>query len=362
MFSKETNWGSPYVALSSRLPPFGMASGWYVIAASSELKPGRVLCRHYFNRELVLFRTESGAPCVADAYCPHLGAHLGKLGRVEGEQLRCGFHGFRFDRTGACVATGYGQPPPKARLGVCHFREQNGIILAWFHPLGHDPNWTVPSVDNDGWTAMRWRRFRIETTPQETTENSVDFGHFAQLHGFENGSVQSPLSVAGPHLATTYAGRRLYRLLGGPAVKVDIRYDVDVWGLGYSHVRVTFPILPVQGHGLRVWVLATPLTESAVDLILGVSTPHSLRPLSRLFRSMALWMISHEVKTDLGVWNYKRYVDKPCLTVGDGPIMSYRRWAAQFYDANAPAESVLLGAAASCSQAADASLLQRVSA
>ena len=31
----------------------------------------------YFDQELVIFRTESGAVKVLDAYCPHMGAHLG---------------------------------------------------------------------------------------------------------------------------------------------------------------------------------------------------------------------------------------------------------------------------------------------
>lgn len=54
-----------------------------------------------------------------DAYCPHLGAHLGIGGTVEGETLRCPFHAFRFDTGGVCVATGYGtKPPPTARARV----------------------------------------------------------------------------------------------------------------------------------------------------------------------------------------------------------------------------------------------------
>ena len=67
--------------------------GWYVVASSEEIKPGTVVGRRYFERELAIFRTRAGVLRVIDAYCPHMGAHLAKVGRVDGEKLVCGFHG-----------------------------------------------------------------------------------------------------------------------------------------------------------------------------------------------------------------------------------------------------------------------------
>ena len=118
--------------------------GWYVVAASDEIAPGTVLGRRYFDRELAIYRSRSGVVSVVDAHCPHMGAHLGRVGRVEGELLRCGFHGFKFDGTGTCVATAYGSPPPQgARLTKWEVREQNGYILSWFHPKGESPEYLL---------------------------------------------------------------------------------------------------------------------------------------------------------------------------------------------------------------------------
>src|SRR5436190_1553595 len=84
---------------------------------------------------IVLYRTAEGRAVVTHPFCPHLGAHLGHGGRVEGETLRCPFHGFRFDASGACVAAYPGaKPPPKCQLPVYASREKNGHILAFFHP------------------------------------------------------------------------------------------------------------------------------------------------------------------------------------------------------------------------------------
>ena len=57
--------------------PFPIPNGWFALARSDEVGPGAVLPVRYFGRDLVVFRTESGRPAVLDAYCAHMGAHLG---------------------------------------------------------------------------------------------------------------------------------------------------------------------------------------------------------------------------------------------------------------------------------------------
>src|ERR1700737_3567486 len=75
--------------------PFPIPNGWFIVAASADIGPGDVTPLHYFDRDLVLFRGEDGAPYLVDAYCPHLGAHLGVGGRVEEGCIRCPVHGWR---------------------------------------------------------------------------------------------------------------------------------------------------------------------------------------------------------------------------------------------------------------------------
>ena len=51
--------------------------GWYFVSYSDDLDAGQSKPLHYFDTELVLFRTEDGNPVLMEAYCPHMGAHLG---------------------------------------------------------------------------------------------------------------------------------------------------------------------------------------------------------------------------------------------------------------------------------------------
>src|SRR5688572_27406062 len=75
-------------------------TGWYQIGYSAELAPGDVRPVRYFDKELVLFRTEGGEVSLLDAYCPHLGAHLGYGGEVKGDCIACPFHDWRFTVSG----------------------------------------------------------------------------------------------------------------------------------------------------------------------------------------------------------------------------------------------------------------------
>src|SRR5262249_43219667 len=150
-------------------PP--IPNGWFQVAYSDELGPGQVLPLSYFDRELVLFRTASGEPRLLDAFCPHLGAHLGYGGKVEGECIRCPLHAWKFDGAGNCTEVPYAKKvPPKARIAAWPVREKAGLVLAWHHAGGAPPAWEVPEVPEYGheeWTDYERRRWKIRTRNQE---------------------------------------------------------------------------------------------------------------------------------------------------------------------------------------------------
>src|SRR5258706_8157868 len=135
-------------------PPY--PNGWFQVAYADELGPGAVLPLEYFGQSLVLFRGGDGAPRALDAFCPHLGAHLGYGGRVDGDRLVCPFHGWRFDGCGACVEVPYAKKiPPRAKLRAWPVREVNGLILVWYHAEGEAPSYDVPSLveyGDENWT------------------------------------------------------------------------------------------------------------------------------------------------------------------------------------------------------------------
>ncbi len=314
-------------------------SGWFVLAASSELGRAKVLTRRLAGADVVLFRNERGEAAVVDAYCPHLGAHMGHGGRVREGALECPFHGFRFDRAGACIATGYGtKPPPQARVHSLPVEERAGWLFAWFDPSGAAPTWALPELDPAGWTPLRPHLLRLRTHPQETTENSVDAGHFGFVHRYRDLELRH-FEERGPYLHTRYGFVRPGAVPGvGRDLQVEIA--VHVWGLGFSYVDVT---LAKVGLLTRQFVLPVAIDEGWTELRLGMV----LRPapsgggigawlprvlLDHVVAPIAMRHYVADVLQDRAIWENKIHLPRPLLAQGDGPIGRYRRWCRQFYE------------------------------
>jgi nitrite reductase/ring-hydroxylating ferredoxin subunit len=315
----------------------GLPSGWFVVASSAELAPGASLTRPFMSEELVVYRTQRGEARAVSPYCPHLGAHLGRNGRVEGETIRCDFHGFCFDGRGACVKTAYGtRPPPAAQLPVRHVREQHGSILVWHDPAGGPPTWEVPLLDVAGWSPFQLDRHTLRGHPQETSENSVDLGHLGVVHGYHGVKMLAEPRVDGAHLYARYEMKRPVGPLGRIGIAIHTSFDVAVHGFGYSLVEATLVRFDTR---VRFLVASTPTEADRIQMTLGTSVqePRALGaaagPLARAILPIVASMFRADVQQDFPIWEHKRYVPRPALAQGDGPLALYRRWAAQFYPA-----------------------------
>lgn len=315
------------VGSARTLLPF--PEGWYAVAMDSEVRRGKVLTRRFMDREVVVYRTSSGRVVVANATCPHLGAHLGG-GRVRGECIECPFHHFRFSPEEDCVSTPYETSVPTgAQMSVHRSAVLAGAVLV-YHGPGDPPRWRVTEPDDDGWGPTVFRRLRMRGHPQETTENSVDYGHFRALHGFEGFRVLSSLDVDGPRLSATYTSERRYPF----GVGFTDHYQLVVDGVGFSRVQVRVG----RSWDVRQLVLSTPIGGGEVDVRLSAAarrrddcSPSQKAIPPAVFAQVALGVVAREVGRDKTIWKTKAFLERPALAAGDGPIMKYRRWARQFY-------------------------------
>jgi nitrite reductase/ring-hydroxylating ferredoxin subunit len=314
----------------------GIPVGWYTVATSRELKCGNVLPVRYFGEELILYRTESGAAHLTGAYCPHMGAHLAK-GTVKGENLECPFHGFQFGGDGRCVRA-YGKSVPrKAKLDTWSVLEHNGFIFAWYHPERMAPEWQVPVLPGpeQGWTRFSTRAIQVSSHPQETSENSVDVGHFVKLHGFGDAWYEGDLEIDGHLLKGAYGIK--YMLPGN--FPLTAKFNVEVHGLGYSLVRVSLPRFDAE---INLLVLSSPIDNGSIILRTAASVKNWGPSVWTYFVREAAGMgLNREVGQDAPIWETKRYLDKPILAEGDGPIAEYRRYCKQFYPPSAAVTSKL---------------------
>ena len=327
----------------NRFPFPVFPDGWYTLAFTDELARGSILTREIGGQQIVIFRTETGEAVCLDAYCPHMGSHFGHGGDVVGEDIRCPFHHFQFDKTGGCTKTGYGtKVPKKATVRSWPIVERNEQLMVYFSAAGDAPEWDVPELDWDGWSKPIFDCFRVKTHPQETTENSVDLGHFSIVHKYHDIEELAPIAMDGPYLSTNYAFSRKNDVFGAGPPTVRTEFQTHVWGLGYSLVE-----LHVLGVGLRsrVWVLPSHTDGEYIELRAAMSVRNDLNrgaahwglnllPQTlavKLIRKMAFRAYTHDLHQDFDIWENKIYVHPPVLAKGDGPVAKYRKWARQFY-------------------------------
>jgi vanillate O-demethylase monooxygenase subunit len=104
---------------------------WYVAAWDHELIDGKLLARTILDKPVMLYKGDSGRVAALDNRCCHRGAKLSN-GRMEGDDIRCMYHGLKFDPSGKCIQIPGQDNIPKG-LGVRSYPvvERQHLVWIW---------------------------------------------------------------------------------------------------------------------------------------------------------------------------------------------------------------------------------------
>jgi phenylpropionate dioxygenase-like ring-hydroxylating dioxygenase large terminal subunit len=333
----EREFGASGISLS----PYRFPTGWFIVGFASDLAPGEVKRVHYFGEELVLFRTESGQLNVLDAYCQHLGANMGVGGTVEGENIVCPWHGWRWRGDGTNALIPYSKIGCKnnVRVRTYHSTEWYGFMLVWHERHGRAPYWqppVLPELETDEYYPLHPHTRmvnRVKVHAQMIIENAADPYHVQYVHKAANPATTASFEVSGYHLHATvnahFGGGRAQTWLT-PNGPVDAKIIYDNYSLGLGIVR--FPselVATVQVTG------QTPVDEDYTDYFY---TQASVRepgdtsdaPTGRAAKFLALQQ--EVIKQDFFTWENMKYLEKPNLAPEEAhDYAALRRWAHRFY-------------------------------
>ncbi len=310
--------------------PKGYPRGWFVVAWSSELAAGDVKPLQYFGKHLVLFRTASGSPHLLDAFCPHLGAHLGHGGKIDGERIVCPFHAWAFDGEGICQKIPYSERVPKrARTHAHRIVERNGCVYLWHDPAGGEPDWEVPVIESygsDAWTPWHENMITVRTHPREIVENVADKQHFPVVHRTE---VERFDNIYDGHKATQITVGSARPPQGG----------IDHFQIEAVYHGPGFQISDMDGvlHS-RLLLAHTPIDTESLHLRFAVSLERS-GPRTEEFARFYVENLRLGFHEDISIWEHKVYRDRPQLHPNDGPVGRLRAWYRQFYSTPEKAEA-----------------------
>ena len=202
---------------------------WYVAERSRNLAPGRPLKVRMLGRDFVLFRDHTGQASCLSNVCPHRGASLADGRCRDDGTIACPYHGWRFDRAGACTRVPSAADPAQvgaaAKIDAYPVEEKNGLIWVF---LGDQPDAAPPPFDIPEVGSADYRQIDFDETwacsYHRAVEIDLDYVHSHFVHGAwgEEFRARPPDHVVedwspsgfGSHLiARSQPNRGLWRLL-----------------------------------------------------------------------------------------------------------------------------------------------------
>jgi phenylpropionate dioxygenase-like ring-hydroxylating dioxygenase large terminal subunit len=257
-------------------------NAWYVAAWAHEIVAERLVAVRILNEPIVLWRNAKAELAAFEDRCLHRLAPL-SLGRCEGDQLRCMYHGLLYDR-GGHVTEIPGQDRIPSSLCVRTFPvvERHSWIWVWMGDAAAADERLIPSVVgiDMGGTDHVFGHGQLDYAAEArlVTENLLDFSHLSFLHA-ESLAASETWARERPKITEHARGIRTERWIrnqgphgyGSTGTLVDsyVYYDCFVPGVVLV-VAATYPVgtadlLHAQQPGLDQAVFVshavTPMTE-----------------------------------------------------------------------------------------------------
>ncbi len=161
-----------------------LRNAWYVAAWDHEvtrtLQPIQIL-----GDRIVLYRTDAGAPVALEDACPHRKLPL-SMGRINGDEIECGYHGLVFNSAGQCTRIPGATKIPRA---LCVRRypsvSRYGLVWIWMGDAAHADAHHIFSVDH--WSDAAWDKntggtMTVDCNYRYVTDNLLDPTHVSFVH------------------------------------------------------------------------------------------------------------------------------------------------------------------------------------
>jgi 5,5'-dehydrodivanillate O-demethylase oxygenase subunit len=251
---------------------------WQPVFCSHELAAGRAVPIRILGEDLTLYRGESGTPHVIGFRCAHRKTQL-SIGWIEGDCLRCFYHGWKYDGSGQCVEQP-AEPKPfaeKVRIPGYPVQEYLGLIFVYLGKGEAPPLPRYPKLESAGQSLDTVRLDRI-CNYFNNIDNSLDNAHVRFVHGRHRETARDEIVKGDPMISvaesewgvkrfvqypdgktiTAFFGMPNINYLNGQVVDAEIkRADLMVFKVPVddeNHVHFEVRSIPFTGDRANEWL------------------------------------------------------------------------------------------------------------
>lgn len=158
---------------------------WQPVYEADKLPAGKAVPLKVLGDDFTLYRGSTGTPHLVGARCPHRGTQL-STGWVEGDDLRCFYHGWKFAADGVCVEQPAEPKPFCAKVPIASYptAEYLGLIFVF---LGEQPAPPLPRWPDFEEGEVAVSMALMPCNYFQSSENIVDDLHVPFIHRGHNG-------------------------------------------------------------------------------------------------------------------------------------------------------------------------------
>ena len=274
---------------------------WYVAAWDHELTADAPVGRVIINEPVVIYRSGSGRLVALADRCCHRFAPL-SLGRVEGEELRCMYHGLKFDAAGRCTEIpGQDMIPATACVKAYPVVSRHSWIWVWMGDPAKADERLIPAavgLDDPDWT-LRSGYIDYEANYLLINDNLTDFAHLSYVHANSFGATEA-FARSRPTVDRLDRGVRIWRWMTSDftedsAARVHRRAAGDSWQ--------TYDFL---APGILLMLTATFPEGTAERFAHGPPDFSQVQPLAENFTSQAVTPITDKTSRYFFSWGPAR--------------------------------------------------------
>lgn len=158
---------------------------WYVAGLSTEFTR-ELKERFILERSIVFYRKDDNTPVALQNRCAHRSFPLHES-RLEGNDIRCNYHGIKYNHLGEIVDVPCQEMCPKVKIHSYPLKEIGPFVWIWMGEPGTADDSLLPELeyvhDREKWTVVYGDYNHVEGNYLLMLENLCDLTHLPFLHG-----------------------------------------------------------------------------------------------------------------------------------------------------------------------------------